>query len=58
MTTPDASSTTSSATPSPTDSPLMSLYRQALGPVGIERYIRVFSVFEATGRTRPNPWDA
>lgn len=31
----------------------MSLYRQALGPVGVERNIRVFSVFEATGRTRP-----
>ncbi|MFC4790379.1 MULTISPECIES: SPOR domain-containing protein [Giesbergeria] len=52
MTTPDASSTTSSTTPAP-DSPLMSLYRQALGPVGVGRNIRVFSVFEATGRTRP-----
>lgn len=52
MTTPDAASTT--ATPNPTpDSPLMSLYRHALGPVGIERNIRVFSQFEATGRTRP-----
>ena len=56
MTTPDApspaASTTSSTTPT-TDSPLMSLYRHALGPVGIERNIRVFSQFEATGRTRP-----
>lgn len=38
---------------SASETPLMSLYRQALGPVGVERNIRVFSVFEATGRTRP-----
>ncbi len=53
---PDASSPASAATTTPPapDSPLMSLYRHALGPVGVERNIRVFSVFEATGRTRPS----
>lgn len=43
----------SASSPSANETPLMLLYRQSLGPVGIERNIRVFSVFEATGRTRP-----
>lgn len=54
---PDASPPVSPATPAATETPLMSLYRHALGPLGIERNIRVFSVFEATGRTRPG-WNS
>lgn len=54
---PDASPPVSPLTRAPTETPLMSLYRQALGPLGIERNIRVFSVFEATGRTRPG-WNS
>ena len=43
------STTTAKASPSP----LATLYHSALGPVGLAHYLRVFALFDATGKARP-----
>lgn len=43
------STTTAKASPSP----LATLYHSALGPVGLAHYLRVFALFDATGKAPP-----
>lgn len=42
-----------STTPKAPSSPLATLYHSALGPVGLAHYLRVFALFDATGKGRP-----